>query len=369
MLKYLVQKEFIQIRRNKFIPRMILGFPLMLLLVLPFAANFEIKNIKVAVVDHDNSMLSARLIAKISSSEFFKISAFCHNDTDALRMVELGTADTILEIPVGFEKDLIRGNQPELLISADTVNGTKGNLGSAYLSSVIKDFSTELRNESQPTSNSMSSPVGIEPHYRYNPFLSYPDYMVPALMVIGLLLITGFLPALNIVGEKEAGTIESMNVTPVKRITFILSKLIPYWVIGFFFFTFLMILAFIFWGLSPSGSIVALYFSACLFVFTVSGFGLIISNYAKTYQQAMFMMFFFVMIFDFLSGLFTPLSSMPQWAQIVGTISPLRYMIEVLRGVYLRGCEFQDLLKQMLPLSLLMIGFNAWAFLSYRKKS
>jgi ABC-2 type transport system permease protein len=369
MLKYLVQKEFIQIRRNLFLPRMILMYPIMLILVLPFAASFEIKNINVAVVDHDNSLLSTRLLGKISASPYFRIAAFCPNDSDALRMVELGTADTVLGIPFGFEKELVRGTQREVLISADTVNGTKGSLGSAYLSLVIQDFSTELRNERVPASINAGSPVTIEPNYRYNPYLSYPAFMIPALMVMGLLMITGFLPALNIVGEKEAGTIESMNVTPVRKLTFILSKLIPYWLIGFFVFTFMLVLAFVFWGLAPNGSILVLYFSACLFVFTVSGFGLIISNYAKSYQQAMFMMFFFVMIFNFLSGLFTPVSSMPQWAQVFSHISPLRYMIEILRGVYLRGCGVQDLVKQLLSLTVLMVGFNGWAILSYRKKS
>ncbi len=369
MLKYLIQKEFLQIKRNSFLPRMILMFPIMILLVLPFAANFEIKNINVAIVDHDQSMLSERLVAKIASSGYFRIAGYRYNDTDALRMVELGTADTILEIPYGFESDLVKGSEPEVLISADTVNGTKGSLGSAYLTSVIQDFSQDLRLESIPQYAKNTIPVVVEPQYRYNTNLSYPDYMVPALMVIGLLLITGFLPALNIVGEKEAGTIESMNVTPVNKFTFILSKLIPYWIIGFSVFTFMMVLAFLFWGLAPTGSLATLYLTAILFVFTISGFGLIISNYANTYQQAMFMMFFFVMIFDFLSGLFTPITSMPEWAKIISYGSPLRYMIDVLRGVYLKGSTIVDVVYDLLPLGILMLTFNVWAILSYRKKS
>jgi len=366
MLKYLVQKEFIQIRRNSFLPRMILIFPIIVLLILPLAANFDIKNINVVIVDHDESMVSQRLLAKISSSGYFRVSGQRYNDSDALRMIELGTADMILEIPYEFQKDLMMGRVPEVLISADTVNGSKGSLGSVYLSSVIQDFTMELLAEVQPALE-MASRVSIQPHYRYNPHLSYPDFMVPALMVIGLLLITGFLPALNIVGEKESGTIESMNVTPVRKRTLILSKLIPYWLIGFFVFTFMMVIAYGVWHLVPAGSLPALYLAAVLFVFTVSGFGLIISNYANTYQQAMFMMFFFVMIFDFLSGLFTPISSMPEWARIISHASPLRYMIEVLRGVYLRGCLTQDLLRQLIPLGVLMVVSNSWAIISYRK--
>ncbi len=363
MLKYLVQKEFIQFRRNHFLPRMILVFPLMIILVLPFAASFEIRNINVAVVDHDGSTVSRRLVDKVASSEYFRIAAFCASDQEALRMVELGTADTIMEIPYRFAHDLEGGKQVEVLLSADTVNGTKGSLGSLYLTSVVQDFTADLLGGTPDT-----GPVSIESQYRYNPNLSYPDFMVPALMVIGLMLITGFLPALNIVGEKEAGTIESMNVTPVRKMTLILSKLIPYWLIGFFVFTFMMVLAYVAWGLFPAGSIPVLYLAAGLFVLTISGFGLIISNYANTYQQAMFMMFFFVMIFDFLSGLFTPIASMPEWAKLISYLSPLRYMIEVLRGVYLRGCGIRDFAQQFVPLTILMIGFNSWAIISYRKK-
>lgn len=369
MLTYLIQKEFIQIKRNRFLPRMVFMFPIMLLLVFPFTANFEIRNINVAIVNHDESTFSRRLLDKVASSGYFRIAGYCANDADALQMVELGTIDIILEIPVGFEHDLINGDSPEVLISADTVNGTKGNLGSAYLSSVMQDFSREILSEMQPHSGLASLGIAPEPQYWYNPYLSYPAYMIPALMVIGLLLITGFLPALNIVGEKEAGTLESMNVTPVRKLSFILSKLIPYWIIGFFVFSFLMLLARVFWHLIPNGSIMALYLAAILFVFTISGFGLIISNYAKTYQQAMFMMFFFVMIFDFLSGLFTPLTSMPPWAQVFSHASPLRYMIQILRAVYLRGCGIADILPQLLPLVALMLLFNGWAILSYRKKS
>jgi len=369
MLRYLVQKEFLQIRRNPFLPRMILMFPMMILLVLPFAANFDIKNINLVVVDHDESMLSERLVKKIESSGYFRLAGYCHNDSDALGMVELGKADTILEIPYGFDKDLGKGSVPEVLISADTVNGTKGGLGSAYLTTVIQDFSADLLQEIQPISGNRKSLITIESQYRYNPYLLYPNFMIPALMVIGLLLITGFLPALNIVGEKESGTIESMNVTPVRKLTLILSKLIPYWVIGFLVFSFMLVLAYFVWGLAITGSLLALYLAVLLFVFTISGFGLIISNYANTYQQAMFMMFFFVMIFDFLSGLFTPIASMPEWAKIISYASPLRYMIEVLRGVYLKGCTISDLKGQYLPLGVLMLLFNSWAIISYRKNS
>ena len=143
----------------------------------------------------------------------------------------------------------------------------------------------------------MTSKVSIPamelvPLYRYNPTLKYEVFMVPALLVMILAMITGFLPPLNIVAEKQSGTIEQMNVTPVKKWTFILSKLIPYWVIGYVVLTIAMGIALFYWGLKPSGSLLTIYLFASLFIVAFSGFGLVISNYATTVQQAILMMFF-----------------------------------------------------------------------------
>jgi ABC-2 type transport system permease protein len=207
----------------------------------------------------------------------------------------------------------------------------------------------------------------IVPLYRYNPTLKYEVYMVPALMVMILAMICGFLPALNIVGEKESGTIEQINVTPIKKYTFILSKLIPYWLIGYFVLTIGMLIAMFFWKLIPQGSVLTIYFFATLFIVAFSGFGLVISNYAVNMQQAMFMMFFFVLTFIFLSGLYTPVENMPIWAQRISDFSPLKYIIQVLRMVYLKGSGISDLTRPLLALVSFAVFFYSWAIISYRK--
>ena len=360
MLKYLIEKEFKQLRRNSFLPRMIVMFPLMVLLFLPLAANFEVKNINLEVIDHDHSVMSNRLIQKITSSGYFILSGMSDNYDSAMKSIELDRADTLLVIPAGFESRLLKENIADINISANAVNGTKGALGSSYLTAIIMDFSSQLYTAPE-------SPVEILPRYRFNPHLRYPVFMVPALMVMLLTMICGFLPALNIVGEKEKGTLEQINVTPVKRFTLILSKLIPYWIIGFVVLTLCFGIARIFYSLSPAGSLLTIYIFASVFILGISGFGLVISNYGKTLQQAMFMMFFFIITFIFLSGLYTPVSSMEQWAQYFSMFVPLRYMIEVLRQVYLKGSHFSDLKVQFLALSGFAVFFNTWAILSYRK--
>ena len=215
----------------------------------------------------------------------------------------------------------------------------------------------------------MSEQFTITPRFWYNPRLLYTYFMVPALMVMVLAMVCGFLPALNIVGEKESGTIEQINVTPVSKLNFILSKLLPYWIIGFVVLTISFLAAWVAYGLTPAGSLATIYLFAALFVLAFSGFGLVISNYATTLQQAMFMMFFFVLTFIFMSGLYTPVANMPQWAQNLSIISPLKYIIIVLRQVYLKGSTFSELLTPFWMLTAFAIFFNGWTVLSYRKKS
>ncbi|MFA5848420.1 MAG: ABC transporter permease [Bacteroidales bacterium] len=361
MLKYLIEKEFKHIRRNKFLPRLILFFPTMMMIVLPWAANLDVKDIDVAIVNRDHSQLSGRLTEKISASAYFNLSSVSESYNNALRTLDKGDADIILEIPEGFEKALVKEGNSKVLIAANAVNGTKAGMGSAYLVSIISDFSRELNNQT------VVRGIEIVPQNRYNPAMDYKKFMVPALMVMLLTILCGFLPALNIVSEKEIGTIEQINVTPVGKFTFILAKLIPYWLIGFVVLTIAVIIGIIIYGITPQGSLFTFYLLASVFVFVVSGFGLVISNYSNTMQQAMFVMFFFMLIFILMSGLFTPVESMPKWAQIITIFNPMKYFIEIMRMVYLKGSGLEALTRQIFALLGFALLFNSWAVISYRK--
>ena len=367
MLKFLIEKEFKQITRNSFVPKIIVGMPLVMMLVLPWAANQSIKGVKLSVVDHDRSTFSEALVHKITSSGYFTLTDLSPTNTLAMRSIESGDADIILEIEPDFEKKLMRENVGRVMISANSVNGMKGGLASSYLSSILADYAGTLR---ENHGQARSAPAfSVTPQYKFNPHLDYKVFMVPALMVMLLTMIAGFLPALNIVGEKEVGTIEQINVTPVRRGMFVLSKLIPYWIIGFVVLTLCMGIAALVYGLFPAGSLLTIYLFALIYIFTVSGFGLVVSNYSNTMQQAMFVMFFFVLIFIIMSGLFTPVSSMPGWAQKVTVFNPLKYLMEVMRLVYLKGSAFGEMVPQFLALCAFAIGLNAWAVASYRKSS
>jgi ABC-2 type transport system permease protein len=370
MLKFLLEKEFKQILRDSFLPRIIFVFPIMMMLLLPNAANMEVKDINVCIVDNDHSPSSERLIQKIGASPYFHITSTASSYTEAIHSIENTTSDVIFEIPVFFEKSLEKESSAKVFIAANAVNGTKGGLGSSYLSAVVADFSSEIRAERiQVINNSPIPTISTNSEYAFNSSLDYKRFMVPAIMVQLLTILCGFLPALNIVAEKERGTIEQLNVTPIKKFTFILAKLIPYWTVGFIVLSTCFALGRFVYGIYPAGSLLTLYFFAAVFILAISGLGLLISNSSSTMQQAMFVMFFFLVILILMSGLFTPVSSMPEWAQDITIFNPLKYFIEVMRMVYLKGSTIGDLTKQLYALLTFMVVLNGWAVLSYHKNS
>lgn len=370
MLKFLLEKEFKQILRNTFLPKLIVLMPIMMLLFLPWAADLEVKNINISVVDNDRSTYSDRLIQKILSSDYFVLQDVSDSYNEAMRSVELGESDLILKIRPDFEKELVKNGITDVMVAANAVNGTKGSIGSTYLISILSDFSDNLREEwGLKTGKEISPVINIVPYYKFNTFLDYKFFMIPAMITMLLTLISGFLPAFNIVSEKENGTIEQMNVSPVGRLVFILSKLIPYWIIGLIVITIGFIIASLLYGMVPVGSFLTIYFYAAVYILSISGLGLIISNYSETLQQAMFLMFFFVLLMIMLSGLFTPVSSMPGWAQWIAWANPVTYYMEVLRAVYLKGSSTADLLPQLFILLGFSVFLNSWAVVSYKKSN
>lgn len=368
MIRYLLEKEFRQIFRNPFLPRLVIIFPCITLLVMPWAADFEVRNIRLASVDSDMSYNSRRLTEKVFSSGYFirSGSGAVYSHEDAMRDIEKGRADAVLEIPSGFGSALAGGGSAVVYVASDAVNSTRAGLAVSYLGAIVDDYMTE--SSSLPGAGKLVLPE-IIPLYRFNNSLDYKTFMVPALMVMLVTMLCGFLPALNIVGEKEAGTLEQINVTPVKKHIYIISKLIPYWIIGFVVITIGFLLARLVYSLVPAGKLHVLYIFTAVYVLTVSGLGLVISNYSGTMQQAMFVMYFFILILILISGLFTPVDSMPEWARMITSLNPLRYYIEAMRSVYLKGSGIEDLYKQLLALFLFAVSFNAWAVASYRKKS
>lgn len=369
MFLSLLRKEFLQIFRNAFLPRLIVVFPIVIMCVMPWVMNMEVKNIRLVVVDADGSALSRQLQHRIEASHYFRLRGMSASYAEALQRVEQDEADVILSIPARFESRLLRGEEPQMLLAANAVNGTKGSLGVQYLSETIVAALREfvMQHPQAPSQLANGSKTEVASLYLYNKYLNYKVFMVPALMAILVILLCGFLPALNVVGERESGTIEQINVTPVPKWLFILAKLLPYWLIGAFVMTLCFLLAWLLYGLSPAGSYAHLYFISLLLALLFSGMGLVVSNHSNSMQQAILVMWFFLVCMILLSGMFTPVGSMPSWARGLTLFNPVRHYIDAMRVVFVRGGNLAAILPSIGALALFALFFNTWAVVSYRK--
>lgn len=361
----LLQKEFTQILRDTFLTRLMIILPMAIMLIAPLLATMDVRNVNVAVVDLDCSTTSQRIMSHIKASEYLTLVKATDKFDLAMQELESGTVDVIVQIPDHFERDMTVSTPEKISITANAVNATKGSIGTQYVILTIAHTLIELRNDKGL--NRLSEVLTVQ--NRFNPTLNYRHYMIPALMILIFTLVCGFLPALNIVKEKEIGTIEQINVTPVSRFTFILSKLIPYWIIGILVLMAAMIIAWLVYGLAPAGSIWVIFFGAALFILTISGFSLTVANFSDTMQQIMFVLFFFIMIFILMSGLITPIDSMPGWAQKFTYILPPRYIIDILRSVYLKGTTLAELWRDFTALGSFAVLFNILAAVTYKKQA
>jgi ABC-2 type transport system permease protein len=369
-LKFLLQKEFRQIFRDPAIIRMIFLLPVIQLIILPMAADYEIKNIQLAVADHDHSTYSRQLINKITASGYFKLVDYGNSYRQSVHEIEKDRADLILEIPQQFEKQLVREDASTLFIAVNAINGVKGGLGSAYLRSIIQDYNREVRTKwIQFPKFSPEPTIGIISSNWFNPLMNYKYFMVPGILVLLLTMVGVNLTAINIVREKEIGTIEQINVTPIKKYHFILGKLIPFWILGLVIITLGFVVAWVVYGIIPAGSFATIYIFAAVYLLAVLGLGLLISTFAATQQQAMLISFFIMMIFILMGGLYTSIDSMPEWAQWITRFNPVSYFIEVMRMVVLKGSGMADIKQQLLIITGFAVVLNVWAIYSYRKRS
>ncbi|MEE9438699.1 MAG: ABC transporter permease [Saprospiraceae bacterium] len=366
----LLKKEFKQIFRDKAILKLIFIMPIIQLLVLPFAADYEIKNIKVGVIDHDHSTYAQQLLLKIEHSAYFQLAGVTSSKIESQEWLANKSADLIVEIPSNFENTLVRDKKADLLIAVNAADGTKGNIGALYISQIIRNFNKDIRKEwlQFPRFNPQSQ-IDIVPTQWYNPQSSYQVFMVPGILSILLTLVGMFLTSLNIVKEKEIGTIEQINVSPIKKYQFILGKLIPFLIIGIGILTIGVFISYVVHGIVPQTNIWVLYVFSAFYLFAVLGFGLLISNFTNSQQQAMMIAFFFMLIFILMSGLYTPIESMPSWGQTLAYINPVTYMVDASRMVLLKGAQLSDIIPHIKVIALEGIVLNTMAIWSYSKQN
>ncbi|GAB5552382.1 MAG: ABC transporter permease [Saprospiraceae bacterium] len=370
-LLYIIQKEFIQIFRNKAILPMMTVAPIVQMIVLSFAATNEVKNVQLAIIDQDHSIYARRLVEKIRISDRFHLVALPAAVQQGDALLQDGSADIILTIPSDFEKDFYKHKGGDIQLLVNAINGQQATVGASYLSTIIQGFNQEIRQEAAPqllvSRVPLQSTIKIENAYWYNPTLNYKHFMVPGILGELVIILTMLLTAMNVVREREIGTIEQINVTPIKKWQFILGKMIPFLIIGLLLMTVGLTAGKLIFDVPMNGNLLVVFAYCVVNLVAVLGLGLFISNISDTQQQAMFTTFFFVIIFILMSGLFTPIESMPDWAQYLTIPNPVAHFVSVMRSVLLKGSNFADVLYHFRVTAVLAVLFNGLALLSYRK--
>ena len=367
---YIIQKEFKQIFRNKGMLPIIFIMPLIQLIILSNAATFEVKNIKFAYIDHDRSSTSRALIEQFNASTYFDVLADFPSEAFASAAMLKGEVDVVLEIPHYFERDLQKEKYNNLGVTINAIDGAAAGVENVYVTQIVQRFNQHLKIDLLQPSDKQVQPTNIDtiPLFWYNETLNYKTFMVPGILVLLVTMITLFLSGMNIVREKEIGTLEQINVTPIKKSQFIIGKLFPFWVVGMALLTIGLILAKLIFDVPMVGNLLLLYAYTSIYILVILGMGLLISNFTDTQQQAMFIAWFFVVIFILMSGLFTPIESMPKWAQILTEFNPIKYFVQVIRMVMLKGSSFTDIVPQLLKTLFYALIMNGLAVWNYKKR-
>lgn len=362
---HIVRKEFIQIFRNRTLLPILFVMPVVQLLVLTFAADFEIKNIKLHIVDQDRSSATKSLTAKLAGSGYFRISGLSHHVEEGFEQLEEDRADAVLVFPAGFERRFLRGEAPKIQALINAINGTKAGLTGAYLQAIIAGYNLE-QIPVQPRSK-QAGVFNISVRNWFNPEMDYKIFMAPGILALLATMIALFLTSINLVREKELGTIEQLNVTTIGRMHFIVGKIIPFWIIALFDLVIGYLLVRTLFNVPMVGGVLTALAFANLYLLVMLGFGMFISTISETQQQAMFISWFVMVIFILLSGLFTPIDFMPSWAKAITKLNPVAYFVQFLRMVMLKGSEFRHVSSMFAALAVYAVVINTLAVLNYRK--
>ena len=362
----LIKKEFLQVFRNPLLMSILIVAPLVQFLLFPFTADYEIKTLNIAFIDKDRSTITAEMQHKFEYSKYFVNFGLLETKKEAEELMLKDEIDILIEFPQNFEKNIMTLDPTTIAITANAINSVKAGIGVGYVQTVIGEFyedkATELSAIGSVPSKLM--PVNI---YWYNEQMNYKNLIVPGILVILVTLIGAYVTALNIVREKEIGTIEQINVSPIHKWQFLIGKMIPFWILGMTEFLLGLFLMKIVFGISVQGSLPVLISVTTIYLLVMLGLGFFISSMSSNQLQAMFIVFFLFIVFVLLSGLFTPIEGMPQWAIYLNYLNPMSYYMDVIKLIVLKGSGIEEIKMQISALSGMAAVINVAALFSYRE--
>ncbi len=369
---FLVRKEFLQIFRDRTTVFQIFMIPIIQLLVLSNAATFDVKQVRMLVVDEDRTTVSSGLVQRLEAGGQFKVVRYEPADAGVEHALLDREVTAVLHIPRRFEENLVRRGVAPVQLVLNAEEGATSGIVQSNANAILASYAQEL-DRTLPTAGRAGRPraatLDLRTQRWFNPTRSYYHWMVPALMVSLTTIIGLLLTAQNITRENELGTLEQLNVTPMTKIQFIAAKLIPFWILSLVIFTIGLIIGKLVFDIPMRGSVPLVYLAAAVYLIVVLGLGLGISTITRTQQQAMFVAFFVILIFLLMSGLFTPVDSMPDWAQKVAEVNPVKHFVFIMRSVLVRGAGLETVGPPILGLAIAGVGVLALAVLRYRKST
>jgi ABC-2 type transport system permease protein len=355
-LRFLVWKEFLELRMNPRLFGVLIVAPILQLTMLGYAATTDVKDVPVVVADGDRSSASRELIARFDASRNFTVIDTVSTVSQIEPYLERGRAWLALSIPSGYGRDLNAGTPVIVQVVADGTDANSTTVALGYSTSLVGDYAQELIEERSAVMQEQQSGAGVKIDTRirvwFNPQLESRHFMIPGVLALILLVVTANLAAMGIVREKELGTLEQLNVTPLRRWELIVGKLLPYGMIALID-VLLVVAVAVYWFEVPlRGSVILLFGMSIVYVLCTLALGLFISTISDTQQQAMMTAtFFFLMPMIYLSGFIFPIENMPRVIQIATYLIPLRYFLVIVRGIFLKGIGLSLLWPQALALA------------------
>jgi ABC-2 type transport system permease protein len=378
----LARAEMLHVSRDRASLVQVILLPLIQLLLLSNVATFEIRRSPAYIVDFDHTSASRGVVSRLGSSGFFDIVGQSGSPDSANDAMLGGRATLVVTIPHDFERSLVRTGTAPIGLDVNAEKGSAAGIVQSYASQILSDYSRELSAEIHPNRRTISvgSPDEQAPRAgvprietriqsRYNPTLNYKHYMVPGILVALVTMIGTLLTAQNIAREREMGTLEQLNVTPITRAEFITAKLLPFWVLALVDLALGLLVGHLVFGVPIRGSVVLLLASAGVYLIVALAIGLLISTGVETQQQAMFVSFFILMIYLLMSGLLTPIDSMPHWVQVLSELNPVRHFVSISRAVLVKGAGFADIARPLAILAVYGVAVLALAIRLYHKRT
>lgn len=367
-IQHLLRKEFIQVFRDPRMRLVIFGVPIIQCLIFGYAVTMDVQHVRLALVDHDGTPASRELVAAFTGSKYFDVVLVTSSDDEARAAVDRAEVGAILHIAAGFAEDLEAGRTAAAQLLVDGSDSNTARLVLGYSQEIVRAHAqARLREQvAQRTGREpRAAAVDLRPRTWFNANLESRNYFVPGIMAVLVMLVTLMLTGMAIVREKEVGTIEQIMVTPIRPVEFILGKCAPFVVIGFVDVILVTIVGVGWFGVPLRGSLAVLFGGMGLFLLSTLGVGLFISTVCTTQQQAMMTTFFFFFPAMLLSGFIYPIANMPEPVQWLTLANPLRHVLVIIRGVFLKGVGVDLLWPQLLALltiGLVVLGFAVTRF-------